>query len=653
MAIIRRVYIYIVCAISLNALVWGVINLVRNLSLGVGGTESLAMGIAVSVVSLGMYLAHWLWARRLAAASDEERRSGLRRFYLYASMAGFLVPVLVTLNSLLANLLGLSALAHTYPAAADTLGTQVIYDLIAIFSLLIALAYHLQVVRGDESAAGAEDRQGGIRRLFIYTFAAVGLGFVIAGVVTLAGLVIHALTGDTAGLMAQFKRSLPDLLIGLPLWLYFWLLAQRLFALEAAGERLSVVRKLYQYGFIFSGVLAVVFNAALILNQVLRRALGLSAEGDWRAPLPIMLVMGVVWLYHAAELRREQPGRVLVGRAGGIQRLYLYLVAGSGLLAVLAGLVGLIAVLLISIEEGFGNSEREMLAWTTAALLVGLPVWLLHWYSLQSAARRRTRRSLPEASNEPEVVLHNTIGEEARSSLARKIYLYLYIFLATISVLGGLIFVVFRLVGASLGEDAATLSELGIALAFTLIGVGVWVYHGTQLRIDGSLSGQSLALQIQQLNLLAIALPESPFAESLRARIAREMPQASLRILEAKKGEMSEYWLAQIEGAGVLILPFDAWNQLSEGRRASILSSPARKLLVPVPLEGWAIVGLDQEAESGETILDDLVAALQQIAAGLLVRQRRPTSPWAIVGIIFLVLVVLIPTVIFLINLML
>jgi hypothetical protein len=642
MAAIRRVYLYVVCAISLNALVWALISLFRQLSLDVGGTEDLALEIAVSVVSLGMFLTHWLWAGRLSSRSIEERQSGLRRFYLYASLAGFFGPLLGTLYGMLANLLNLVSTEFNYPNRVATTTEQVIYDLIAILVLALWMGYHLRVVRSDEQAAAGADRHTGIRRLFIYTFSTVGLTSLIAACVTLVDLVIYGLAGDIRDTDMLFKSTLPGLIIGLAVWLFFWLLAQRLFRLDLVGERLSVVRKLYQYGFIFAGALSVVFNTALIINEVMRRIMDLRSLGDWREPLPVMLVMGIVWLYHAVGLRGEQTAQVLGGRAGGIQRLYHYLVAAIGLLAVLAGLVGLIAVILISIEDGFGSAEREMLAWTVSALLVGLPVWLLPWLRLQAAAR-----SLPQPGDSPDVVMQNTVGEDGRSSLVRKIYLYLFIFLATISVLGGLIFIAFRLVGAGLGLGAPTLSELGIAMAFTLIGVGVWLYHGQQLRSDGRLTSQSAALQIQQINILVLALPGSEFAGAVRTRLNSEMPQATLTVLELSPEGLSTDWQAQVNAAGVLLLPLDAWNQAPETLRLAVQASPARKLLAPQPVPGWAIAGLDL----GEDLLGDLVQALRQLAVGQAVRPHRPLGAWAILGIILLVITVIMPLFTFLLSL--
>ena len=642
MAVVRRIYIYIVCFISLNALVWALINLLRLVSLKVGGAEELALAIAISVVSLGMYLAHWLWAGRLSRQSVEERQSGLRRFYLYAALACFFGPILANLYSILLNLFQLTGTSYNVSILLRNTTERIIYNLIAVLVLALWMGYHWRVVRGDEKAVAGFDPHTGFRRLFIYGFSTVGLLSLITACTILVHLIIYSLSSNTSNPMLLFKSTFPGMIIGLPVWLFFWLLGQRLFSHDMAGERLSVVRKLYQYGFIFAGVLSVVFCSALIVNGITRRILILNPTGEWRELLPVMLVMGVVWAYHAVSLRNEQTSKILTGRTGSIQRLYYYLVAAISLLAVLAGLVGLIAVMLVAVEEGFGNAEREMLAWTVSALLVGLPVWLLPWLRLQSAAR-----ILPQTGDIPETALQNTIGEENRNSLVRKIYLYLFIFLATISVLGGLIFIAFRLVGSALGLGTPTISELGIAMAFTFIGIGVWLYHGQQLRTDGRLSRQSMTPQIQQISILVLAPPDSEFSQRILTRLASETPQAKLSELVLSMDNMPEDWAEQIQSAGLLILPLDVWNQAPETLRSAVQTSPAHKLLVPQPIPDWSIAGLN----TSEDVSTDLVKTLRHLTTGQDIHPPISVNLWAILGVILLVVIVAIPSFFFLVRL--
>ena len=71
---IRRAYVLITCALSLQAATWATIFLLHNLlEAGQGlAADDLAFQIAVLVVLLPIFLAHWRWAERLAASQPAD-----------------------------------------------------------------------------------------------------------------------------------------------------------------------------------------------------------------------------------------------------------------------------------------------------------------------------------------------------------------------------------------------------------------------------------------------------------------------------------------------------------------------------------------------------------------------------------------------------
>ena len=77
---IRRWYIFLVAAISLQVVTWGMIALLRNLF--ISGLDAqltqIALQIAIIVIGLPFFLVHWLWAQRLAKADDAKKTSVLR-----------------------------------------------------------------------------------------------------------------------------------------------------------------------------------------------------------------------------------------------------------------------------------------------------------------------------------------------------------------------------------------------------------------------------------------------------------------------------------------------------------------------------------------------------------------------------------------------
>ncbi|MCA9956897.1 MAG: hypothetical protein KC434_19340, partial [Anaerolineales bacterium] len=99
---IRRWYIYLVSLVSLQALTWAIISLLQNLLVygrrsGTGlATDSLSWQIAIVVVTLPVFLVHWLWAQRLARNDAEEQASSVRSLYVYGVLSSFLVPILAS-----------------------------------------------------------------------------------------------------------------------------------------------------------------------------------------------------------------------------------------------------------------------------------------------------------------------------------------------------------------------------------------------------------------------------------------------------------------------------------------------------------------------------------------------------------------------------
>jgi hypothetical protein len=444
----------------------------------------------------------------------------------------------------------------------------------------------------------------------------------------------------------EFSVEMARLCTGLPLWLIFWQWAQRLFNGPSEAERASVLRKFYLYATIFITTLLAVTNATFILAGIFRRALDLLPMGDLRDVLPVVIVAALLWAYHSAIIWGDARVAGEAPRQAGIRRLYLYLIAAIGLAALLVGLSGDLSVLIRSLSAApFGSSLREQLAWFTAAMVAGLPVWILPWRQVELGA---------EASG--------PAGAEERRSIVRKIYLYFYLFVATMAVLSGVVCIVYRLLSLLLGEATGgnLLSDLGQAIAFSLIAAGVWLYHGFVLRGDGQLAKQEQAKRLANLRVVVVDGEEGGFGQAVLKELQRELPGLTFESIgltqpaaAATGGSVTPGSLAtQLAGAGLIIEP---WNStLANGPATAevaraINASPAPKLLVPVRSEGWEWVGVDRW--STEALVRQTLHAVKQIAAGEEVKPARPLSIAAIIGAIiavfFLLALLAVPVVIF------
>jgi hypothetical protein len=635
MASIRRWYIYLVCAISLQATAWAMINLLRDLLLGQYSATAMALPIAVIVIGLPVYLAHWLWAQSLARHDPEEKASHLRSLYLYGMLSGFLGPFIINtynlVNMLFLMLLGVGGSTYAYGAYSehDTL----LRSLAVLVVLAILWGYHQNQANVDARVKPETGNRATIHRLYVLSFSAVGLTLTVLGIINFVRFLLYQI-GPSYNAVNTYPSllagSLTDLIIGLGCWAPFWRQAQILAGGPSQEEKESALRKFYLYAAVFIGILGTVANVTVILASCFRRFLDLPPQGDVRQPLPNVIGLAILWISQGIILQSDTRQVEEAPRQAGIRRLYLYIMAAVGLAAFLGGMGGLVSIV-IRTQAGtdFDANLRSQFAWFLSALLAGLPVWITPWRT----AQRLAGDSSPASS-------------DARRSIVRRIYLYFYLFAATMIGLSGAVYIVYRLVSAQLGETKPTLSDLGQAMAFTLIAMAVWAYHGVVLRRDGELIRQEQAMHLKDLRVVLINTAENPFGEGLTKALQHELPGSSIDNLIAQEPEDNEAEQLIKDCLGQASLIITPWTMAAPDLgvgplfAAVLAASPARKLLLPVSQPGWSWAGLDYS--NLEDLTQQAAYASRLIAAGQEVRPRRPMGSgtvFAIVaGVIILVL---------------
>ncbi len=620
MSNVRRGYIYLVCIASLEAVAWAVISLLRNL-LAPGKYTSLedtALQTAVIVVGLPIFLVHWLWAQRLARRDPEERGAILRRLYLYGAMATFLGPFLANAFDLLDGLMrlafGLQPESYRYLGLSQA--ALIVHQLVAMAVLALLWFYHRRVMQQDDREIPETEGMATIRRLYIYGFSAAGLAMTTLAVVYLSRWLMFQLGGGTIIThQADLIRDVARVAVGLPLWLIFWHRAQRLFAAPDEEERASVLRKVYLYLAVFLSVLATVTTLTIVLADGLGRVLGVSRPvgGDIREALSILLGAGLVWAYHAYVLRRDVALAGEPATAAWVRQLYQYLVAAIGLGALLIGLAGDLTLLirtLAGVSSVRGVPEEA--AWFTALIVAGLPVWILPWRRVQLAA-----------------TAPGPTGDEESRSVIRKIYLYFYLFLATMTVLGSGVYLVFRLIGLALGvgQSGNLLADLGQAIAYSLMAVGIWLYHGSILRADGRRVQEMQAERLASLRVAVLDVGDEFLGRALLDELRRELPGLDLQTLDASLADTPAA-LAQAD----LIVGRSSVAVTGDEAARAIAASPAPKLLLPIPAEGWHWAGMS-ELKTQDTIRQT-VHAVKQFAAGQEIKAKPGLSGGAIIAIV-------------------
>lgn len=633
----RRLYIYLVCAISLHGVTWAVIALLRNLLAGGhGGAAFIALQIATIIISLPLFLVHWLWAQRLADRDINEREAGLRGIYHYGMMAGFLGPVIANAFTVISYLLWVVIGSpgndpSSYSYRNSTFGVA-LYNLIAIIVCTLLWFYQKRVAADDLKASPESNVFATMHRLYIFVFSAWGVTMTTMAVIHVVRWVMFQFGSESVSIGDNYGYLVNEttrLIVGVPLWLIFWRRAQNLFSGPDESERESALRKFYLYTIVFVAALTAVTNATGILAGLFRRILSLPPEGDIRMPLPVIIGMVLLWVYHAFVLKDDASVSTESVRQGGVRRLYLYLVAAVGLAAFLVGLSGDLSVMIRSFSQSFGNSMKEALSWFTAALIAGLPVWLIPWRQAQI-----------------EAVALTSDGVEARRSTVRKIYLYFYLFIATMTVLSGAVYILYRLLSLWLGVrgQGDLASGIAQAVAYALVGVGVWLYHGSALRGDSESSRRELVQRLKDVRVAIVDGGDAGFGQALFDRLQKEEPGLNFDLirLPSQDDEARQAVSAKIGEAGVIVGPWSiavGGDDIDPEIMRSVVNSKARKIMIPTRVEGWDLAGVD--IWNTDDLIQQAVRAVKQWAGGEDVKAVRPMGIGGIIGTVIGILILL------------
>ncbi len=628
---IRRIYIFVVAAVSLHAVTWALIALLRNLltpNLNAAQpnpnyqTEVIAWQLAVIIIGLPIFLAHWLWAQRLAKHDEAEHTAVLRRVYLYVMMSAFLVPLIVNgagfIQSALRLLLHVEVEVRPWEFYLSD-SSNLIYTLAAMVVLAGMWAYHYWVTLVDRSQITETAVLAAIHRLYMYLFS-------FAGVVTLSvglGILLRWLLSQFGSNTTEITREvltngLTTTIVGLAIWLPFWRMAEKRFAFDSIGERTSALRKFYLYLIIFLSALGAVGSLTTFLAGLFKQLLDVSSEGDIRDVLTILVITAVVWAYHLVVLQKDTHIMPEVEQQAGVRRLYWYLIAGIGLLALLIGIGGNISVLIDTGGSLVTDSSKEQLSWFTAVTIAGLLVWIIPWRKIQD-----------ELNNEPPV------GMLARQSFVRRIYLYFYLLVATLTFLRTAIYIVYDTIYLIMGGRTLANIDMAQALAFALMAVLVWIYHSILLRRDNAILTTMIAELTEEVHLAIVDDEDGRFGETLITALHKAIPNAILHPigLTAAANETmhtSEETMPAREALGksqiivgpwTMATPYVLHGNTDMGLLAAVSTSSAHKLLIPKPEAGWDWAGIG--SWEADTAVKQTVWAVKRLIAGKSVSPKR------------------------------
>ncbi|MFH1183696.1 MAG: DUF5671 domain-containing protein [Chloroflexota bacterium] len=601
---VRRLYIYAVALISIEVVLWGLINLLRSIaSQTVGGTaEVLARALALTVVGLPIFLFHWLWAQRLAASDEEERTASLRAIFFYGMLLATLIPLVQNLLALVNRGLLMAAGLETGRAILGATGIAV-DNLIAIAINGLVALYFWSVLRAEWPALPDRENFADVRRLYRYLWILYGLLMTIFGAQQILRYIFFVPTGLLGEMTrATIVNGLALLLIGTPIWVYAWNVVQGSLADE--NERDSNLRLAVLYLLGLSGVITVLTTAAMVLHTLVDALLGTAIPvsdlvNRIGGPLSIGVPLGAVWAYYGHWLGRHIDSVAEPVRRAGMKRIYLYILSAVGLGGALIGVAMLNQFIIERFTGGLLVLEaalRTDLARAIGVIAAWLPLWLVTWRRLQG-----------------EAAAAGDAGDHARRSIVRRAYLYLALFAG---VIGGMIFaaaLVFELINTALtGRSGSTLLSTILNDLQLLVLFGVLLaYHLGVMRRDGRSSAAALAGKQKAFKLLVVD-SAGGFGQAVRAALGRVAPNVPVTVTARQPRGRFDAMI--VSGSRLLDAP--QWVRLFRGAR----------IVVPDEAGGlhWA-GGIDADP------IHKAALTARQLAEGQEVSRHARRSGWTVI----------------------
>ena len=606
MKTVRRLYFYAVALISLEVVLWGLINLLRSIvdqTIG-GGAEALAQALALVVVGVPIFLIHWLWPQRVSARDEEEKTASLRAIFLYGVLIGTLIPVIQNLLAFI-NRTSLQLL-HLSAERALVGGLQTWPDnLIAILMNGIVAVYFWNILRNEWTTLPSKENFADVRRVYRYVWVLYSLLMMILGaqqsldyLFFIPGGVLGELTSET------LINGIALLIVGTPVWFYSWHIIQD--SLADAAEKESNLRLGFLYVLALSGVITVLTTAAMVINIVITKILGANiSTADFihqiGGPISVGVPLGVVWAYYGRWLNLHIDSIGDPVRQAGMKRVYFYILSALGLGGAFIGVASLINFIIDLLTGGsliLTGTLRSNLASAISLIVAWLPLWLMTWRPMQHDA-----------------LAEGDMAEHARRSIARKAYLYLALFAGVIGGMSSAVALVFQLLNALLGGQtdstflATVLNDLQLLALFIIL----FIYHLLVLRRDGLFTASALAKKQSDFKVLIVDSGNG-FGELVKSAMAKSAPNVSVAIADGKpEGQFNAVVLS-----GSLVVDAPDWIRSFNGSR----------IIVPDEAQGiiWA-GGVNRNA------IQQAAHVVRQLAEGQPVRQQTGgNSGWVIVG---------------------
>ena len=619
MRVVRRAYFYVVSFISVQVVLWGVITLLNSLwsKPAAGGLEDLlARGLSQVFIGVPIFIIHWRIVRR-DARQAEEQASYIRAIFLYALRASTLVPVLVQgiilLRCLLMAIFATPSSYQGYLAAHRPMDSFTI----AVVNFVVWYAVEL-ILRQDWKTIPETDTLANIRRIYRYAWLLLSLGTLVVGLQMIISYILNTLPEFNRISTASMINGITLAVVAAPVWAWTW----RLIGLSCQQdeEKHATIRLIVFFVITMVSVAVTLSMAGMLANDLLQWLFGQANAvngfiNQHSSVLANGMLFCVLWLYYSRSMHEAISDQEDPVRQRSLQHVYATILTLAGNIVTF---IGVWTLLVLMTDQVFNlhmmaSGWRDPLSRGLAELLVGLPLWLKPWRTLQQ-----------DTTQDDEIARH------ARRFTLRKVFLYLVIFASVIGLMSAGGYLIYRLVNAVFGNPIDDLAHFTVKQILLIGQILVWLlYHQRILRQDNLDIQQAMQARHAAYKTLVLE-PEAgwPQASQLVGFLKQQLPELPVtRVAVAGKDTIEG-----LQDAAAVIMPAQLPLHVSAAIQQQ-LAGYAGKILV-YPLATEQVTYINTANRNQRALMNAVVNTLRQLSEGRDTKSGSTTGGWAIAGYI-------------------
>ncbi|NWF63151.1 MAG: hypothetical protein HXY38_02490, partial [Chloroflexi bacterium] len=228
-----------------------------------------------------------------------------------------------------------------------------------------------------------------IRRLYFYSVAFISIEVVLWGVIGLLRSIVNA--QDITNNASNLASALALIFVGAPIFLIHWVWAQNV-SFKDPEEHSASVRAVFLYGILLGTLIPVAQNLLALINRTFLGVANLYAaraivggSQSWVDNLIAIVINLLIAAYFWNILKANW--RTLTETEGftEIRRLYRFIWMLYGLLMLVYGSQQALTYIFTMPSNVLGQIGREVAVNATALIVVGAPIWVASWLTLQTA----------------------------------------------------------------------------------------------------------------------------------------------------------------------------------------------------------------------------------------------------------------------------